>query len=79
MAASQLTKQIYSILEPNKIINKIKEFENNLNFKPCVFCCQAVDAVLRSNTLFLNPGLLEGSYQFSSVCLFFCLSVTNFL
>ena len=73
MAASQLTKQIYSILKPNKIINKIKKFENNLNFKPRIFCCQAADVVLRSNTLFLNPGLLEGPISsaqsvYSSVC-----------
>ena len=45
-----------------------KRNKNNLNFEPCLFCCQTAGVVLWSSSLFLKSGLLEGSYEFGSVC-----------
>ena len=57
----------------------LRLFGNNLSFEPRVFSCQTAGVVLRSNTLFLDPSLLEESYRFSSDCLFLRPSVPHFL
>ena len=61
------------------LITKIKKLENNLNFRPCFVFCQTAGVVLQSTSLFLNPSLMEWSYEFSSVCMFLHSSVTHFL